>query len=182
MKCNKTILLHICCGPCSIAPIKYLSGLYNVKGYFYNPNIHPYKEFAKRLDSAEKMGRLMNTEIIFDRNYYLNEFLGQVGQDINNRCEKCYRMRLGKTAQKAQEIGADYFTTTLLISPYQNREKVIMAGENASRLWGVPFLKVNFRAEFRESKAAARDMGLYTQGYCGCIFSEKERYYRPGSN
>lgn len=178
MKDNKDILVHICCGPCAIIPIKYLTSNYNVKCYFYNPNIHPYKEFKNRLEAAKSVIKTFNIEAFFDEGYYLNDFLEEISQTKDNRCATCYRLRLENTARLAKKIGAQAFTSSLLISPYQNREDILKVAHEVSKSWAIPFLAADFRPASLDSKKLSRELGLYMQGYCGCIFSEEERYYK----
>jgi len=111
-----------------------------------------------------------------DETYGLRRFLSEIGQDADGRCIQCYRMRLYPTAELARKLGADAFTTTLLISPYQNHELLVRVAEEAAGAAGVPFAYYDFRSGYRESVRLSREMGLYRQPYCGCIFSEEERY------
>ncbi len=96
--------------------------------------------------------------------------------DFNNRCEKCYRMRLEQTAKYASENGFDSFTTTLLISPYQNHGLICNVAREYAELYNIEFLYRDFRPYFREGQDIAREKAFYMQKYCGCIFSEEDRY------
>ncbi|NMB41011.1 MAG: epoxyqueuosine reductase QueH [Firmicutes bacterium] len=178
MKKNN-LLLHVCCGPCSIYSWNKLEdNNYQVRGYFFNPNIHPYKEFARRLDALRLLAKQENRDIIVDERYLLEEHLRMVANRENERCPLCYRMRLEETARKAVDEGIDNISTTLLISPYQKHELLKKMGEEIAEKHGLHFVYEDFRVGFRESMRQAREKGLYMQGYCGCIYSEKDRYYK----
>ena len=114
---------------------------------------------------------------IFVEDYGLDKFCKAVVDDIPNRCVKyCYRARLSHTVKYAREHGFDAFTTTLLVSPYQKHEEIIRVCEELSKMSGVTFLYRDFRVGFREGQKKARELGMYMQKYCGCVFSEEERY------
>ena len=172
------ILIHICCGPCGTYSVKSLqdSG-YNVKGYFYNPNIHPYLEFKKRLESAAILADKYNIELLYDDNYGLLEFTRMVsGKEDKKRCIECFRERMVGTALKAKNIGINKFTTSLFISPYQPQNLIIKAGNEAAEQTGLEFLYFNFSKGYRDSIEYSKNFGMYRQKYCGCIFSEYERF------
>ncbi|NLJ77274.1 MAG: epoxyqueuosine reductase QueH [Peptococcaceae bacterium] len=171
------ILLHACCAPCSIHPVELLrsEGL-DVTGYFFNPNIHPYTEFKKRLEALEKYAAEIEMETIIDPGYYLEEFIRGAVYRESNRCGMCYAMRLEQAARTAKEGGFDCFTTTLLVSPYQKHELIREIGQEAANKHQVPFHYVDFRPGYREATARSRKMDMYRQKYCGCIYSEMDRY------
>ncbi len=172
-------LLHICCAPCSVSCIEELrqEGIEPI-GFWYNPNIHPVTEYRARRDSLIQYAKDINMQLETDDNYGLREFVKNVADDIDSRCPYCYKVRLEKAAEKAKEWGFESFTTTLLISPYQNHELIIKTGQEAAEKYGVKFLYRDFRPRFREGQQKAREMGFYMQKYCGCIFSEEDRYIR----
>lgn len=175
------ILLHTCCAPCSIYPVEYLRDKdMDICGYFHNPNIHPYTEFVKRKETLEKHAAGTGLKVIFDHEYYLEDFIREVAHRESRRCRFCYAMRLEQAARVAREGGFDCFSTTLLVSPYQKHELIREIGEAAGEKHGVPFYYADFRPGFREAAERSREMGMYRQQYCGCIYSEKERYCRPG--
>lgn len=174
------ILLHNCCGPCTIYPYKeLLSRGMEVTGYFYNPNIHPYKEFVKRRDTLLEFAQLRGLHVVVDERYDLEEFLAGALRNLADRCRNCYAIRLREAAKAARREGCDCFTTTLLVSPYQKHELIREVGEQIAAEEGVPFSYFDFRPGWRAGQDEARALGLYRQPYCGCIFSEKERYYKP---
>lgn len=169
------LLLHTCCAPCSVYCIETLrkEGI-EPTVYWFNPNIHPYMEYKQRRDCLKEYTRNIEIEAIFEENYGLKDFCKNVVQDLENRCQKyCYPVRLEQTAKYAKENGYDSFSTTLLISPYQNHEMLIKVGEEMAKKYGLKFLYHDFRAGFREGQEKARELGLYRQKYCGCVFSEE---------
>lgn len=176
------ILLHICCGPCSIYPVKYfIEKEISFKGYFYNPNIHPYKEFRKRIKALEEIQRILKFDIIWDKEYGLRKFIKEtfiLWDKPGKRCERCYFMRLKATVKKALEIKAEAFTSTLLLSIHQNHQIIKEMAEELSFYYKIPFFYEDFRKGYKESHEEAKNLDIYTQGYCGCIFSEEERYYK----
>lgn len=176
---KKDLLLHICCGPCSIYSWSELEKKgFNLHGYFFNPNIHPYREFATRMESLSLLARQENKDITIDQRYLMEDYLRLVVNREEQRCQLCYRMRLEETARKAREKGIENISTTLLISPYQKHELLKELGEKIAQEHGLRFVYEDLRPGFRESMRLAREKGLYMQGYCGCIYSEKERYYK----
>lgn len=171
------ILVHVCCAPCFTYPHKrLLEEGHDVVGLFYNPNIHPYLEYKSRLESLEKYAEIKATKVIY-KNYDMENYLrGAMAAD--ERCEFCYTYRLAEAAKTASQLGFDAFTTTLLISPYQKHDILARVGEKIADEYGIEFYYEDFREGYRESREIARDLGLYMQKYCGCIFSEKERYLK----
>lgn len=171
------ILLHVCCGPCASYPLKTLQVAgHNVEGFFFNPNIHPYKEFRRRIDALELLCKKTKFNAEIDHNYGLKEFLRQVVLHEDNRCGFCYMMRLSSAALQAKKIGADAFTSTLLYSRYQKHELIKKVAAECEKLHDIPFYYDDFRAGWQEGIDMAIEMGLYRQPYCGCIYSEQERY------
>jgi predicted adenine nucleotide alpha hydrolase (AANH) superfamily ATPase len=149
--------------------------------FWYNPNIHPFTEYQNRKDTLTQYARTHNLELVLQDEYGLRSFITGIYPGFDRRCAFCYRLRLEKTAARAAEQGFAAFSTTLLISPYQNHDLIRETGREAAERHGVEFLYRDFRPRFREGQAAARGSGFYTQKYCGCIFSEEERYLKaPG--
>ncbi|MDO7788864.1 epoxyqueuosine reductase QueH [Desulforamulus aquiferis] len=176
----KKLLLHTCCGPCSIYPLQSLQNKdYDVYGLFYNPNIHPYTEFKKRRDQLEDYAQKQAWKVIFDENYGLEEYLQEVVHREIRRCQLCYNMRLKRTAQMAKKGNFDAFSTTLLVSPFQKHELIKELGETLGQQYDVEFYYEDFRPGFKEATAKSKELEMYRQQYCGCIYSEKDRYYRP---
>jgi len=175
------ILLHNCCGPCTIYPLKKLREKgFMVHGYFYNPNIHPYTEWQKRKDALVQYAGENGLPLIVDENYDLEDYLRAVVHREKIRCQFCYYMRLRKAARVAARGGFAAFSTTLLVSPYQKHDLIRETGQAVAEETGVPFYYEDFRPGYREAVEISRALGMYRQQYCGCIFSEKERYYNNG--
>jgi len=131
------------------------------------------------MDTLEKYAELKGTRIVYEIDYDLEKYL-RGALDAEDRCRFCYTYRLTEAAKKAHMLGFDAFTTTLLISPYQKHEMIAELGRKLAGEYDVAFYYEDFRTGYRESREIARNLGLYMQKYCGCIFSEKERYFRPG--
>lgn len=171
------LLLHICCGPCSVFPVaKLREDGHELQGYFFNPNIHPFKEFERRRDTLLDYAMAERLPLIVDDRYLLEDFLAQALRTDRIRCEACYGMRLHEAAAAAKRAGCDAFTTTLLVSPYQKHDLIRAAGESAAEAAGIPFHYEDFRPGWQEGVRISRERQMYRQPYCGCIFSEKERY------
>lgn len=172
------LLMHTCCAPCSVYCIDSLRQD-NIEPtlFWYNPNIHPYIEYKTRRDCLRDYAQQVDAKLIIDEEYGLDEFCRNVVNDIPNRCVNyCYRKRLTETVRYAAKHGYDTFTTTLLVSPYQKHEELIEVCEELASMSGITFLYRDFREGFRAGQAKARELGLYMQKYCGCIFSEEDRY------
>jgi len=170
------ITLHVCCAPCLAGALPAFADLGEVLPFFYNPNIHPLLEFRKRLKALDVFAERERIEIAADRTYGLHRFLSLVPPDGAGRCELCYRERLGRTARHAAEAGADAFSTTMLSSTHQDHDAIRRAGEQAAGEAGVEFIYKDLRGRAAEGQAVAKKISLYRQQYCGCIFSEYERY------
>jgi len=173
------VLLHICCGPCLIYPLKVLRREgFDLHGFFYNPNIHPYTEFKKRLECVEEYAKSQELKVTSEIGYDLEEYMRKVVGNEDDRCPVCYEMRLRKTAQAAKDSGFDAFTTTLLFSKYQNHELMVQIANVVANDVGVKFLYYDFRPGWQEAQEKSRELGMYRQKYCGCVYSEKERFYK----
>ena len=170
------IALHVCCAPCLAGTLPSFAELGEVLPFFYNPNIHPLLEFRKRLKAVDVFAEREKIEIAADRTYGLQRFLGLVPPDGAGRCELCYRDRLGRTARYAAETGAGAFSTTMVSSTHQDHDAIRRAGEEAAGEPAVEFVYIDLRSQAAAGQATAKKMSLYRQQYCGCIFSEDERY------
>jgi predicted adenine nucleotide alpha hydrolase (AANH) superfamily ATPase len=174
------MLLHLCCGPCACFPVKHLRDAgHEIVGYFYNPNIHPYKEFTRRLDTSREFAAKVGLDLVVDAAYDLEGYLANALAAGSDRCRACYGLRLRQAARYARENGFDCFTTTLLVSPYQRHEIIKEVGESIAAAENVPFCYLDFRLGWQEGVQISKDLELYRQPYCGCIFSERDRYYKP---
>ncbi len=171
------LLLHVCCAPCANAPLRQLEeeGI-SSSLFWYNPNIHPFQEYNSRKTTLEQFAKDHNYPLLLEDTYGLRPFVEAVAQDIPGRCPYCYRLRLERTAQVAKEQGFDGFTSSLFISPYQNHQLMIDISQELSETYQIPFVYRDFRPLFREGQHYARSQEFYMQKYCGCIFSEEDRY------
>ena len=171
------LLMHICCAPCSVACIQSLraEGI-EPTGYWFNPNIHPYTEYRARRDTLLAYAKTVGLALAVEDDYGLRPFTRAVARDIANRCMVCYAARMRATARYASENGFTHFTSTLFISPYQNHALLRLAAEDAAQAYGVQLLYRDFRPLFRAGQEQARALELYMQKYCGCVYSEEERY------
>jgi len=171
------VLLHCCCAPCSVSCVEPLraEGIEPV-AFWYNPNIHPFKEYEARRNCLIEHSKNIGMELIICEDYGLRDFVKNVSNNIDGRCVYCYDHRLKKTAEYAAENGFKAFTSTLLSSIYQDHELMVSIAKKYADIYGVEFLYRDFRPNFRSGNTTARDMGLYMQKYCGCIFSGEDRY------
>jgi predicted adenine nucleotide alpha hydrolase (AANH) superfamily ATPase len=151
---------------------------HHVTGMWFNPNIHPFVEYDQRLKSMKKLAQLWNIDMLYQGEYGLVDFLRTVVGKEDTRCRYCYFMRLNQTAREAAKNGFDAFTTTLLISPYQDLNTIAGIGQEVSEIHGIPFYYEDFRLGFKNAMATAKELDLYRQKYCGCIYSEMERYMK----
>jgi predicted adenine nucleotide alpha hydrolase (AANH) superfamily ATPase len=175
------VLLHICCGPCAIVPIRQLRAEgHEVDGAFVNPNIHPLLEYRKRLEAAREVCDALGVEIVRVDDYGLLEFLDEIGPRRLARCLTCYRMRLTRVARLARERGYDAFTTTMLVSTQQDHGGIRRVAEEVAHAAGVEFLYRDFRPHVMDGVRESKEMGVYRQQYCGCVYSERERYESGG--
>ena len=171
------ILLHICCANCAIYPLERIKEKgEEAVGYFFNPNIHPYQEYQKRLDALKQYSQEVGLEVIYRDEYLLEEFLRNVSHRVEERCQYCYSVRLEATAHEAKGRAFDAFSTTLLQSAHQNHAAIKETGERIAQEVGIPFYYEDFRQGWRRGLEVSKSLGLYRQQYCGCIYSEKERY------
>ena len=174
-----SVLLHCCCAPCSLSCIDPLrAGGLDLTAFWFNPNIHPWKEYQARRDCLLDYAASIALPVRVREDYGLREFVRRTAGDLDRRCGYCYTCRVEAAAQYAAEHGFSAFTTTLLASLYQDHDGIAREAERCARAWGVDFLYRDFRPFFREGNRRARELGLYMQKYCGCVFSEEERYQK----
>ena len=170
-------MLHICCACCLCAPLNELRKEgFEVTGLFYNPNIHPFLEFRRRLKALRVFQESDPIPVVYQEEYGIREYLKNVNYEGDDRCADCYTLRLKFTADYAKRNGFDTFTSTMLFSVYQNHEQLKMISENLSREHEINFVYRDYRHLSECSQDIARKKMIYRQGYCGCIFSEYERY------
>lgn len=172
------ILLHTCCAPCSIFPLQILKKEnMDVMGYFFKSNIHPYTECTKRLETLETYAEIIHLKLIIQEEYNIEKFFQDVAFRESNRCRLCYHWRLQSTAIVAKTGKFDCFSTTLLYSKFQNHELIKSLGENIGRSVGINFFYHDFREGWKQGIEESKRMEMYRQQYCGCIYSEKDRFF-----
>lgn len=179
-----TLLLHSCCAPCSSYTLEYLSQYFKITVFYYNPNIYPSEEFAKRVEEQQRLIQALPAQypISFIEGDYDSKEFYAVTKGLEKepegglRCFECFRLRLEKSAILSKENGFDYFTTTLTISPLKNADKLNEIGEEMAEKYGVKFLPSDFkkRGGYQRSIQLSKEYNLYRQNYCGCIFSQRE--------
>jgi epoxyqueuosine reductase len=173
------VLLHTCCGPCTIYPLRALREHgHEVSGYFFNPNVHPYSEFMKRRDTLAAFAKNASLPLVIDNKYELDSFLKGVLDYGRDRCLFCYRTRLAQVFMQAVERDVDAVTTTLLYSKYQRHADIAAIASELSEEYDLPFLYEDFRVGWAEGVAESKRLDMYRQKYCGCVFSELERCKR----
>ncbi|WP_462325191.1 epoxyqueuosine reductase QueH [Desulfoplanes sp.] len=177
---KQRVLMHICCGPCAIYPVQLLREQgYDVVGLYYNPNIHPLQEYLRRRQGLEETANHLGLSVIYkDKDYDPSGYLRSVVFRENNRCFHCYAMRLEKTWSVAKRGGFDFFTTTLLYSKFQKHQTIADLGRDIAGRGTTAFMYQDFRQGWKEGIDISREWGIYRQQYCGCIYSEMERYQR----
>jgi predicted adenine nucleotide alpha hydrolase (AANH) superfamily ATPase len=178
---SDALLLHICCAPClTVTQSWFGSGGWQLTGYFCNPNIHPWSEWERRASALRSYAPTAGLDVIYEEEYPLEANLARL-LSSSPRCAACYEDRLGAAAGKAAAAGFGHFSTTLLLSPYQDHGLLRRAGEKAGDEHGVRFEYADLRGLYPESVAISRKLGIYRQRYCGCVFSERDRFAPCGS-
>lgn len=173
------LLLHICCAPCSIYPVETLRNEgCEIMGFFYRNNIHPYTECIRRQETLQSYAATIDLRIIYQDGYDLEGFIRNVAFRESNRCSFCYHDRLRSTALVAKRGKFDAFSTTLLYSKFQKHDEVKSIGEAVAKSVGVKFHYDDFRIGWKTGVETSKRLNMYRQQYCGCIYSEKERYFK----
>jgi predicted adenine nucleotide alpha hydrolase (AANH) superfamily ATPase len=174
---SKSVLIHCCCAHCTAYTVKYWQAQgYDTIAFWHNPNIHPYMEHQNRLEAMQTLAANMNFNLIITEGYNFIEYFRRVVGHESERCAICFDIRLVKTAEKATELGIANFTSTLLISHQQKHDLLKEIGEKLTRNSGVNFLYADLRKRYSDSRHITKPMDLYRQQYCGCVYSEWERY------
>ncbi len=173
------ILIHVCCANCLLYPLKVLKEEFSeIYAYWFNPNIHPYQEYVRRLESMKKLQEIKGLKVIYNDEYDIGRFIRSIAFREGKRCEICYYIRLSRCASVAKRGNFDLFTTTLLYSKHQKHELIIDIAEAVAKEKGVGFYYRDFRKGWRDGIEESLQLGLYRQQYCGCIYSEQERFLR----
>ena len=181
----KKLLLHSCCAPCSSYVLEYLSSYFAITVFYYNPNIYPNEEYDKRSEEQKQFIRRFPAKYPiqfvcgdFENERFYEAVKGyEQEKEGKERCFRCYRLRLEETAKLAKQLGMDYFTTTLSISPLKHADKLNEIGEELAKEYGVCYLSSDFKKKngYKRSVELSKEYGMYRQDYFGCIFSKKER-------
>lgn len=179
------LLLHSCCAPCSSYCLEYLANYFHIVDFFYNPNIAPEEEYYKRSRELRRLIEELDIEddIEFIEGKYEPDKFYEMAKGLENveeggeRCFKCYRLRMEEAARIAGEIGADFFTTTLSISPLKNAQKINEIGEELAEIYSVRHLPSDFKKKegYKRSIELSAEHNLYRQNYCGCVYSRRDK-------
>ncbi len=179
-----SLLLHVCCAPCSSYCLEYLSRYFDVTVYYYNPNISIKEEYEYRLSEEiryisekEFLRPVSITESVYDPQEFFTAVKGLESEPEGGlRCRECFKLRLEASAKKARELGFDYFTTTLTISPLKNASLLNEIGARMGEKYGVSWLPSDFKKKegYKRSIELSREYDLYRQNYCGCVFSKNK--------
>ncbi|NLM73016.1 MAG: epoxyqueuosine reductase QueH [Clostridiaceae bacterium] len=170
------LMLHICCAPCSVAIVDKLINIPEIElsGFFYNPNIHPEEEYIKRREAVNKMASDYGIPVTFQNESGLEYWKNNLSREKEVRCRTCYSLRLDRIAREAKEKGFDAFSTSLLISPYQDHELIRKIAEDTANRYGLLFYYEDFRELYYKGKNLSRAKGYYMQKFCGCMYSYSE--------
>ncbi len=175
---KKKLLLHSCCAPCSTACIERLIDYFDITIFYYNPNIDTLEEFNLRATEQVRYSKSLGIDCIvadYDKQSFLSKAKGLEKElEGGARCEKCFNLRLEKTALKCKELGYDYFATTLTVSPLKNAKLINEIGFNLEKSLGVKYLPSDFKKQngYLNSIRLSKENNLYRQNYCGCEFSK----------
>ena len=173
----KSVLIHCCCAHCAAYTVSYWREQgYEVTTLWYNPNIHPYTEHQHRLEAMQSLAQAQNMPLIVSEDYDIVDYFRQVVGHEAERCQYCFQLRLSKTAETAHNLGFNAFTTTLLISPHQKHDLLREIGNKLAEEKGIQFLYADLRKRYSDSRRMTKGLDLHRQQYCGCVYSEWERY------
>ena len=173
----KKVLIHSCCAHCAAYTIEYWRQQgYETSALWYNPNIHPYTEHQLRLEAMQSLAQEIRLPLLIVEGYDIIDYFRQVEGHESERCQYCFRLRLSKTAETAKVKGFNAFTTTLLISPHQKHDLLQEIGNDLAKEKGIAFLYADLRKRYSDSRRMTKPLELHRQQYCGCVYSEWERY------
>ncbi len=183
------LMLHSCCGPCRSYVLSYLARYFRITLLYYNPNIHPEAEYQKRLETQRRLLAQLPTAhpvTLAEDRYDPAEFFEAVKgfeawPEGGPRCGRCFELRLERTAAAARAAGADWFCTTLTVSPHKDAQLLNALGEEIGARYGVRWLPSDFKKRdgYRQSVALSKRYGLYRQDYCGCVFAQTAEKMPP---
>ena len=188
---GKKLFLHSCCAPCSSYVLEYLRNFFRITVFYYNPNITQEAEYRHRVEEQKRLIQIFNDKAIrepeeaypihvvegdYQKQLFFDAVKGLEGcPEGGERCFICYEIRLLETARRAKEAGADYFTTTLTISPLKNASKINEIGNRIGGMADIAFLPSDFKKKngYKRSVELSKEYDLYRQDYCGCVFSRR---------
>jgi hypothetical protein len=187
-----SLLLHSCCAPCSSYCLEYLSAYFQITVFYYNPNIYPDEEYAKRVEEQKEFIRRLPARypIGFVEGNFEKERFYEMAKGLEHlpeggeRCFRCYELRLRESAELAKKMGMDYFTTTLSISPLKNAEKLNEIGDRLAEEYGIAYLNSDFKKKngYKRSVELSQEYEMYRQDYCGCVFSLRDKAHRDSQS
>jgi len=178
---SKSVLVHCCCAHCAAYTVSYWRQQgYEVGALWYNPNIHPYMEHQHRLEAMKSLAQGVDLPLIIAEGYDIIDYFRQVVGHESQRCQYCFGLRLLRTAETAQQRDFSAFTTTLLISPHQKHDLIREVGNKIAEEKSLDFLYADLRKRYSDSRHMTKGLNLYRQQYCGCVYSEWERYTQRG--
>ena len=181
-KMSGSVLIHCCCAHCTAYTLEYWRQQgYEATVFWYNPNIHPYLEHKSRLSAIKSLSQTLKFPLVISDGYDIAEYFRRVVGHEAERCRFCFDLRLSETAKKARELGFTTFTSTLLISPHQKHELIKGVGDKVARNTEIEFLYADLRKRYSDSRHITKPLDLYRQQYCGCLYSEWERYSESGT-
>ncbi len=173
----ESVLIHVCCAHCAAYTVQHWRQQgYALSALWYNPNIHPYQEHQHRLESMRALAEEIRLPLSVVDSYDIVEYFRRVVGHEAERCRHCFNLRLSRTAEIARQQGFTYFTTTLLISPHQKHDLIQEIGNTLAEETGIKFLYADLRKRYSDSRHITKPLNLYRQQYCGCVYSEWERY------
>ena len=173
----KSVLIHVCCAHCAAYTVDYWRQQgYEVSALWYNPNIHPYLEHQHRLEGMKSLAQEVDLPLNITDGYDMVVYFRRVAGDESRRCQHCFDLRLSKTAETTRQMGIGAFTTTLLISPHQKHDLLREIGDKLAEESGIGFLYADLRKRYSDGRRLTKPLNLYRQQYCGCVYSEWERY------
>jgi hypothetical protein len=172
-----SVLVHCCCAHCTAYTIDYWRRQgYEVSALWYNPNIHPYTEHQHRLEAMRSLAKNLDFPLIITEGYDIKDYFQRVTGHEAQRCRYCFQLRLLKTAETALRLGFTAFTSSLLISPHQKHDLLLEIGHRLAEERSISFLYADLRKRYSDSRRITKPLSLYCQQYCGCVYSEWERY------
>jgi len=176
---TEKVLIHICCGPCALYPVEALRAEdFDLTGFFFNPNIHPFQEYLKRKEALQEVAINLSLRMLWEEGYQAKDWFRAVSFREEKRCELCYYLRFSETARSARKGKFAYFSSTIFYSKFQKHDSAREIAEAVAKEHQVKFLYRDFREGWKQGIERSLALGIYRQKYCGCVYSEYERFQR----